>query len=182
MRPVQDTVDVGVFLFEVDDFTNPDKRRERALSHEVRREIGLEIAADPHVVAVWFSIEDDGTPEGIERLQVATYGLPLREAQQIVWDALLERNGRTGWRVPRNMYSYNFQFLVPEEVAVRLNVPYRVDRNVRLGEYLKEPTGGPYPYSPARSEAGLPPLPEFYPDGQPRPPRPAMGNVPEDAA
>lgn len=175
----QEAAGYGMFIFGVDDQDSIPERARWRISHEDRRRVGLEIAVDPHVVAVWFSSEDDGTPRGMQRLQVAIDGTTFKHAKEIISAVTIPTTRRIGILPGTNYYQYNFQFAVPEAMALRLNIPYRLDRVVQLGGVLKEPTGGPYPYSPARGEATRHLLPSLLPEGHPRPPEPVMGNVPE---
>jgi hypothetical protein len=174
----QETAGYGMFIFGVDDQDSIPERARWRISDEDRRRVGLEIAEDPYVVAVWFSTEEDGTPRGMQRLQVAIDGTTFKYAKEIISAVTVPTRKRIGALPGTRFYQYNFQFVVPEEMALRLNIPYRLDRVVRLGEVLKEPTGGPYPHSPARGEATLHLLPRLLPEGHPGPPKPVMGNVP----
>jgi hypothetical protein len=127
------------------------------LDPEARRALGRDVAALDDVVAVWLSVEDDGTPEGKERLQIAV-NLPRDKSVRLLSRPFGRYRQLYGIRSAIRTYQYDGSFVIPYEMAKALNVPYLKDRPVRVLEVFKEPVGE-FPWSPVPYDiAELPPL------------------------
>jgi hypothetical protein len=127
------------------------------LDPEARRALARDVAALDDVVAVWLSVEDDGTPGGIERLQIAL-NLPEKGVVRRLASTWWRHSQMYGVRSAINLYMYDGEFVIPYEMAKALNVPYLKERQVRVQEVFKEPVGE-FPWSPVPYDiAELPPL------------------------